>query len=221
MREISCDTIRDILPLYVDDVVSASTKGLVSEHLAGCASCRQILDGMKRSIPIPIENDSRPLKKIKRKLVVQRLLIACVSIITATAALYGLLWIPAVRVPYDESSTITAEIQQKEGNYLDQEFVMHILTDGGLNVQSDLDYVLEEDQAGHSTVTGVVITLREPIISFGNNSSTVDFSWGYDADESIDSDFDYTVTVEFRNKSITYSMREMGLFDAQNGKENS
>lgn len=33
MKEISCDIIKDILPLYVDDVVSDDTKKMVEEHL--------------------------------------------------------------------------------------------------------------------------------------------------------------------------------------------
>ena len=40
MKKISCNIIRDILPLYLDDVVSDETKQMVEEHLQSCASCR-------------------------------------------------------------------------------------------------------------------------------------------------------------------------------------
>lgn len=41
MNKISCNTIRDILPLYVDEVVSENTRTMVVEHLGQCAECRK------------------------------------------------------------------------------------------------------------------------------------------------------------------------------------
>jgi len=35
-----CDTIKDLLPLYHDDVCGASSKRIVEEHLSECASCK-------------------------------------------------------------------------------------------------------------------------------------------------------------------------------------
>lgn len=43
----SCDIIRDLLPLYIDDAASPSSRQLVEEHLAGCAGCRSLLGRMK------------------------------------------------------------------------------------------------------------------------------------------------------------------------------
>ena len=34
MKKINCNIIRDILPLYLDDVVSDETKQMVEEHLS-------------------------------------------------------------------------------------------------------------------------------------------------------------------------------------------
>jgi len=39
----SCDMIRDLLPLYVDDACSETSKQLVEEHLSECASCKELL----------------------------------------------------------------------------------------------------------------------------------------------------------------------------------
>jgi hypothetical protein len=44
MMDISCDIIRDLLPLYHDGVCSADSRALVEEHLKGCAGCRAELD---------------------------------------------------------------------------------------------------------------------------------------------------------------------------------
>ena len=44
-----CNIIRDILPLYVEDMVSADTSAFVEEHLEKCAECRAELEDMKKS----------------------------------------------------------------------------------------------------------------------------------------------------------------------------
>ena len=41
MEKINCNVIQDILPLYIDDVVSDDTKELVEEHLQNCEICHR------------------------------------------------------------------------------------------------------------------------------------------------------------------------------------
>ena len=41
--KVSCDVIRDLLPLYTDQAASADTVALVEEHLASCPACREEL----------------------------------------------------------------------------------------------------------------------------------------------------------------------------------
>ena len=36
-----CEIIRDLLPLYVDDVCSTETKELVEKHLKNCNECQK------------------------------------------------------------------------------------------------------------------------------------------------------------------------------------
>lgn len=44
-----CSIVRDLLPLYIEDMVSADTGEFVKEHLDGCEACRAEWEGMKRS----------------------------------------------------------------------------------------------------------------------------------------------------------------------------
>lgn len=46
--KITCNIIEDLLPLYIDDMVSEDSRQLVEEHLKECASCRKMLDEMKK-----------------------------------------------------------------------------------------------------------------------------------------------------------------------------
>ncbi|HEY2493544.1 MAG TPA: zf-HC2 domain-containing protein [Paenibacillus sp.] len=40
MGQISCEIIKDLLPLYYDEVCSKESVAIVEEHLAACQSCQ-------------------------------------------------------------------------------------------------------------------------------------------------------------------------------------
>lgn len=51
MKKISCDVIKDLLPLYKDDVCSEKSKDLIEEHLPECEDCREYLDSLNSELP--------------------------------------------------------------------------------------------------------------------------------------------------------------------------
>ena len=53
MSKISCNVIQDIMPLYVDEIVSEDTKKLVEEHLKECEDCRKEMEKMRAKIILP------------------------------------------------------------------------------------------------------------------------------------------------------------------------
>lgn len=89
-----CNIIRDILPLYVEDMVSADTSAFVEEHLEKCAECRAELEDMKKSNGleknnVSVEDEVMPLKAIKKKWYRQLNLIMTVCVL-ATAFITGI-----------------------------------------------------------------------------------------------------------------------------------
>ena len=89
-----CNIIRDILPLYVEDMVSADTSAFVEEHLEKCAECRAELEDMKKSNGleknnVSVEDEVMPLKAIKKKWYRQLNLIMIVCVL-ATAFITGI-----------------------------------------------------------------------------------------------------------------------------------
>lgn len=70
MSKISCDIVKDILPLYYDNVCSSDSKQMVEEHLSDCDSCKSELDRIEDDIKIPKEeieknrNDGNVIKNI-------------------------------------------------------------------------------------------------------------------------------------------------------------
>ena len=51
MKKISCNIIKDILPLYLDGVVSDDTRQMVEEHLRTCDQCREEAVMLKQDVP--------------------------------------------------------------------------------------------------------------------------------------------------------------------------
>ncbi len=66
--KIKCTVIRDILPLYIEKIVSEDTKILVEEHIRECIDCKKELDEMKTCDEIPIDINSNGFKNVKSKL---------------------------------------------------------------------------------------------------------------------------------------------------------
>lgn len=68
---ISCEIIKDLLPLYHDGICSDDTKTLVEEHLAHCSECMDDLNAMDAKLPVntPKENlhEADAIKKLSKK----------------------------------------------------------------------------------------------------------------------------------------------------------
>ena len=42
-----CDIVRDLLPLYVDNVVSDTSREIIEEHLSDCDGCKEYLKKLR------------------------------------------------------------------------------------------------------------------------------------------------------------------------------
>ncbi|GAM12442.1 zf-HC2 domain-containing protein [Mesobacillus selenatarsenatis] len=66
--KISCNMIRDILPLYVENMASQDTRDIVEEHIASCENCKKRLEEMRTLEELPIDTDIAPLRNIQNTL---------------------------------------------------------------------------------------------------------------------------------------------------------
>ncbi len=126
-----CSIVRDLLPLYVEQMVSAETGEFVKDHLEGCEACRTECEGMKQSQEeggkeangrekAVAGDDVAPLVNLKKKLQKQKVkTVLCTGLflVALFVSAFALLSIP-VYFPYeadlftikdngDESITIT------------------------------------------------------------------------------------------------------------------
>jgi len=100
-----CNIIKDILPLYVEDMVSADTREFVSEHLEHCAECHAEFERMRKPAAFIPDTDIVPLKRIKKDLFIKRLQTIFFTAILACAiatVVFGVLTSPKF-FPYSDS----------------------------------------------------------------------------------------------------------------------
>ena len=67
---LSCEVIRDLLPLYHDDICSHESRVLIEEHLETCDACRKELADIDRDLrdaETTALKDAQPLQKIARE----------------------------------------------------------------------------------------------------------------------------------------------------------
>ncbi|APM37430.1 zf-HC2 domain-containing protein [Clostridium kluyveri] len=109
--KISCEIIKDLLPLYLDGVCSNDSKALIEEHLAECDNCKTELQTMKGDLFInhkdqnlkeaeAVRKLSRRWKKGMIRSLLEGVLITLLVIAAIALVLYLFMDIRALPKPY-------------------------------------------------------------------------------------------------------------------------
>lgn len=89
MTKINCAVIQDILPLYVDEVISDETRELIDEHLKHCERCHQEVRTMTQDLTIPIEKEAPLIQSLKKKWRNKKLIVSSLSILLTALVIFG------------------------------------------------------------------------------------------------------------------------------------
>ena len=95
--KISCNIVRDLLPLYAEDLASQDTRNLVDEHLCTCEDCKSILNTMKTPASIPVEASPDALNKVKKTIRRRRavsVMAAVMTVITIASMVFTYMFTP-------------------------------------------------------------------------------------------------------------------------------
>lgn len=76
--KVNCDVVRDLLPLYVEEMLSEESQQIVEEHLCDCEQCQKILAEMKTP-EIQIIHSIEPIKKFKQNVRMHNIIITAIS----------------------------------------------------------------------------------------------------------------------------------------------
>ena len=86
-----CSIVKDLLPLYAEDMTSKDTAEFVRTHLIGCSSCRNEYTKIKEPPAAQAETtaEAAPLKAVKKKLTRKRVLIAAAAVLATLVFAFG------------------------------------------------------------------------------------------------------------------------------------
>lgn len=65
--KITCNVIRDLLPLYAENIANEDTRDLIEEHLKQCESCMKKLQQMEKTQTIPNALENEFIDNLKNK----------------------------------------------------------------------------------------------------------------------------------------------------------
>ncbi|MFB0919615.1 MAG: zf-HC2 domain-containing protein [Oscillospiraceae bacterium] len=215
---MKCYVVRDLLPSYIDGLVSDETKKDVGEHLENCVDCRTLCEQMKTPIvPEAVNTDGKEinfLKKIKKRTIRN-----IVLIITALVIGFGVLaWIFAIGTVVKSGDVLANTEFQYNTVYIDnipkltKEWVIHFELTNGKALKADTEYLFGTDENGLKSVKGCIITLYEVQPSrliIENNNYT--FGYSYSGDEPPATD--QIITVRYKDQKVVYSMKDEGLYE--------
>lgn len=106
-----CNIIRDILPLYIENMVSDDTAAFVEDHLKNCAACRAELEKMKIPDDYQMDTDIVPLEKLKRKMTakkIQTIVFTAILVLAIAIAAFAALDAPKY-FPYSQDLLMVNE----------------------------------------------------------------------------------------------------------------
>ena len=114
--KLSCNVIRDLLPLYAENLTSEESNALVDEHLCGCDECAKQLGILKKAQAIPVETDAPGLKKIRKAIVRRRVLAVTMAVMLVITLVLGATFLWEAPVWLDADQAVKKVMKMEDGS---------------------------------------------------------------------------------------------------------
>ena len=114
MNNIPCGVIRDLLPLYTEELCSQESRVLVESHLKDCPDCRSMKESMEKTELLPVDS-GESLKKMKKELKNRKLRTAALAALLVFVLLVSFFsWYSKPEYyPYSENLISVRELGEK------------------------------------------------------------------------------------------------------------
>ena len=168
-NERMCNIVKDLLPLYIDDLCSEDSKQMVEEHIKGCDECKRALELMKdgesevaTNFSRMDETDEQLMKRVskdinKKTKRFKKISIACLGMVVVL--LFGL-FAPVVSVSSQEFKVSVENFDKSQCSIDDQAEVIE-------NFEEDTIFLNDPDETNDSE------KYRRIIIPFGEAMATI------------------------------------------------
>lgn len=202
---VSCNVIRDLLPLYAEKLTSPDSNRLVEEHLTDCPECSRQLSLMQKAAPMPVEVDTDPLEKIRQVMRKRWVLTALTAVLlVVTIVCQGALLLDATVYLTPEQAVESVEVKENGD--------LFIRTTGYVNGYSATSMGETED------AWGIVATSNLQKLWFGSRENPVTpYEELPEGTKRIISEEDYYfaggVTIPAGAKAVWYCDGDTGMAD--------
>ncbi|MBP0973429.1 MAG: zf-HC2 domain-containing protein [Oscillospiraceae bacterium] len=88
MKELTCEMIRDLMPLCAEGLCSEESRKAVEEHIASCEACRRLYEQPAEAVEaVPVPDEGTAMKKVSRKMKHSKIKVVLLSIAAGLLAL--------------------------------------------------------------------------------------------------------------------------------------
>lgn len=197
-----CSIVRDVLPLYLENMVSEDTAAFVKEHLEHCPECSAELECLKSGRQIDVtetpqrERDADVITAVKKKIARRIFKAVAVACLVFAVLLSGVLFYTGISYPVTKDDISLSTKTDNEYSYI----ILESKAGKSLYFDSKTEDILND----HNEVCGrrlILYNLKyHNNISFTKNVNTM--SWG----RSLNDEAPYLeVIVELENDTLQMS----------------
>lgn len=115
----------------------------------------------------------------------------------------------------EEDIVLTTEFQKNSYGYLNQEYVFHFTRSDMKAINTFFKNIYGKNEYGENVLVGYEVQVREPVFNIIQQPSNYTFGYMYQETSEPDEDFDFTITIKYKDSEKIYSMRKEGLFVSQ------
>lgn len=175
---MKCEIIRDLLPLYVDEICSKEATYEIEEHLKDCDKCKHIFEKMKVEVVPIIDSEEvlsakKPFDIIKKKKIIHTsvavvitivIMIICYMVVQNVGVVYDVVF-PQRYVVAREEEDIDRwkSVKIDEGDFLNFDNLMfkkHITNDANSGVTAILRIT---DESGNIVLDNIEVAPGETV----------------------------------------------------------
>lgn len=197
-----CAIVQDLLPLYIEQIVSPASCSFVETHLQQCPLCQAQRNQLQQTLIIPAEQNVKPLQQIQKQQRRNILKTIFFTAIVCCCFLAGISFLYLIEWPCDstnvqlESSYEEITINGKTTTY----FVLDFLPDT-VEVERDTSTYLKEN---NRTEMHCNIIQTTPVRQFLSNQQTHYYDIMLYPDWKTDPDVTNVLTLQFADRTVTY-----------------
>ncbi len=139
-----CGVIKDLLPLYADEMCSTDSKELVEEHIAYCEDCKRELEDYSYNTGLPAVKADEAFKSFKKRMSVKTIVTVAVCLVLSLALVFGVYYVMFEQLYVAEYSPDLLKVETTEDggirvdvnadNYLRMEVWDYIDSDGSTDI---------------------------------------------------------------------------------------